>query len=142
MTLSGKNQYVSTFNWQTTSPIVGFLPTHPPGGSTPSGTIAGAVTGTGIIYSNIIDVAKMDNIGIGMVYTGTSTGTLSIMVSSDGANFFALSGFNPPITQPSGAALVTGVSIQPMPYRYLMLQYTNTSGTGTIAATAQLKDLN
>ena len=84
----------------------------------------------------------MDNIGIGMVYTGTPTGTLSVMASSDGANFFALSGFNPAITQPTGSALVTGIALEPFPFRYLMLQYLNTSGSGTLAATAQLKDLN
>lgn len=139
--MSGKNQYISLFNWQATTPVTGFLPTHPFGGSTPSGTTSGTMASTNTIYSNIIDVAKMDNIGIELNWTGTPTGTISVLCSVSGANFYSLT-FTPSLTQPNGSVGGQLVNINQLPFRYIMLSYVNVSGSGSLTAYAQFKDLN
>jgi hypothetical protein len=139
--MSGKNQYVSQFDWQSTDPRVGFQPTHPPGGSTPSGTHAGVMTGVNVIYTNIIDVAKMDNLGLELNWTGTPTGVIEVMGSVSGLNFYAIT-FSPAIGQPSGSASGELVQLAPYSFKYYMLRYTNTSGVGSITAYTQFKDLN
>ena len=115
------------------------MPTHNQGGSTPSGVATGTMSGTNTIYSNIIDLAKMDNSGLEISWTGTPTGTISYICSVSGLFFF-------PITlttgQPSGSAGGFGVNLNQLPYKYLMLQYTNASGSGTLSAYGQQKDLN
>src|SRR4051812_24681025 len=101
--MSGKNQYPNTYNWQSTSPVTGFLPTHIPGGSTPSGTVGGVMASTNVIYSNIVDIAKMDNVGLEVTWTGTPTGVFEVQGSNSGINFYSLT-FNPVLGQPAGSA--------------------------------------
>lgn len=139
--MSGKNQYPNTYNWQSTSPVTGFLPTHSPGGSTPSGTVAGTMSSTNTIYSNIIDLAKMDNIGLEITWTGTPTGTFQVMGSNSGINFYALT-FNPALGQPAGSAGGYLIDLTGYPFKYIMLEYMNASGSGTLTAYGQSKDLN
>lgn len=83
----------------------------------------------------------MDNHGIEMAWTGTPTGTLTVIGSNSGLNWFSLT-FSPALAQPAGAALVYGIDLNQYPWKYVMLQYVNASGSGTVAAYAQLKDLN
>lgn len=139
--MSGKNQFPVVFNWQSTSPITGFLPTHPPGGSTPSGTVGGVMTSTNTIYSQIIDVSRMDNIGLEINWTGTPTGVISAMVSNSGVNFNALT-FDPVLGQPAGSAAGEAVNITQLGFKYIMLKYVNASGTGVLTVYGQMKDLN
>lgn len=139
--MSGKNQFPNAFNWQTTSPVTGFLPTHPTSGSTPSGLLAGVMTGTSTIYSNIIEQSRMDNIGLEVTWTGTPTGTFSVLVSNSGINFYPLT-FNPVLGQPAGSASGYAVNLNQIPFKYVMLQYVNASGTGTLTVYGQNKDLN
>lgn len=143
----GKSQFPSTFNWQTTSPVTGFLPTPGPGqdfagNSKPlSGVVAGVMTGTTTIYTNILGIRQTDNQGIEITFSGTPTGTLQVMVSNSGINFYALT-FSPPLGQPAGAPGGYVISMTALPFQYMFLQYTNVSGTGTITAYSQCKANN
>lgn len=139
--MSGKNQYPTTFNFQASSPVTGFLPNPHPGGSLPSGVIAGVMASTNVIYSNIVDVSKMDNLGLEITWTGTPTGTIEIMFSNSGINFYPLT-FNPVLGQPAGSASGYGIDLSEYPFKYLMIKYTNASGSGTLTVYGQFKDLN
>ena len=139
--ISGKNQFLSAFNFQSTNPITGFLPTHQPGGSIASGTVAGAMASTNVIYSNIVDIAKMDSVGLEITWSGTPTGTIEIMASNSGINFYAVT-FNPVLAQPAGSASGYLVSMQQFPWKYILIRYTNSSGSGSLSVYGQFKDLN
>lgn len=142
----GKAQFPSTFNWQTTSPVTGFLPGPGPnqdvsGNSKKSGTLAGVMTGTSTIYTNILGIRQTDNEGIELTWTGTPTGTIQVMVSNSGINFYALT-FNPILAQPTGSSGGYVISLTGIPFQYMFIQYANASGTGTITAYAQCKANN
>lgn len=141
--MSGKNQYPYQFNWQSTNPATGFkpVPTIYGGGSAPSGVVTGTMASTNTIYSNIIEISRMDNIGQEVTWTGTPTGTLQVMCSISGINFYALT-FGNPLAQPSGSAGGYVTYLNQLPFKYLMLQYTNSSGSGVLTIYNQLKDLN
>lgn len=159
--ISGKNQYpvvlgplapsVSSLpvnspglSWQSTNPATGFYPqnmTVQGQGSAPSGLLDGAMSGTNTIYTQILDISRMDNMGLEITWTGTPTGTFSVMVSCSGLNFYALT-FNPALTQPTGSAGGYAVDLNQLPFKYLLLQYTNSTGSGTLTAYGQVKDLN
>lgn len=96
---------------------------------------------TNTIYSQILDLSKMDNIGLEVTYTGTPTGTFSVMVSNSGINFYALT-FSPALTQPAGGAGGYAIDLNQVPFKYMSLQYANTSGTGVLTVYGQNKDLN
>lgn len=159
--MSGKNQtpitlgpnapIVSTlpanspgFSWQATNPAIGFLPLNNntnSQGSLPSGLLIGAMASTNTIYTQIIDISRMDNAGLEVTWTGTPTGTFQVMVSNSGINFYALT-FSPALAQPAGSASGYAVDLNQLPFKYLMLQYTNTSGSGSLTVYGQIKDLN
>ena len=131
-------------SWQTTNPATGFLPLNATGvtqGSAPSGLLNGVMSSTNTIYTQIIDISRIDNMGLEITWTGTPTGTLSVMVSNSGINFYALT-FNPALTQPAGSAGGYAIDLNQLPFKYVMLQYTNSSGSGTISTYGQIKDLN
>lgn len=140
--VSGVPANTPGMSWQSVSPIIGFLPlniTSQSQGSAPSGLLNGAMSGTNVIYSQIIDVSRMDNLGLEISWTGAPVGTISYLASNSGIFFF-------PVTlttaQPAGSASGFGVNLNQWPYKYFLLQYTNTSGTGVINAYMQVKDLN
>lgn len=142
----GKAQFPSTFNWQTTSPITGFLPAPGPnqdvaGNSPKSGVLAGVMSGTNTIYTNILGLRQSDNQGIELTWTGTPTGTIQIMVSNSGINFYALT-YNPALAQPAGSAGGYVIANIGVPFQYMFIQYTNASGSGTITAYSQCKANN
>jgi len=99
------------------------------------------MSSTNTIYSNILDVAKMDSIGLEMNWAGTPTGVISVMASNSGINFYALT-FSPVLGQPAGSAGGYVIDLSLYPFKYLMIQYVNSSGSGTISSYLQLKDLN
>lgn len=139
-----KNQFPSPLNWQSNNPSLTFLPTNNntvDKGSVPSGVLNGAMAGTNVIYSQIIDMSRMDNIGAEVNFSGTAIGTLEIMVSNSGANFYALT-FNPALAQPSGSSGGYAIDLNQLPFKYIMFRYTNASGTGTLTIYLQSKDLN
>jgi len=143
----GKSQFPNVFNWQTTSPVTTFLPSPGPGqdvagNSKPlSGNISGSFSGSQTIYSNIIGIRQMDSVGLEVTWAGTPTGVLTVMCSNSGINFYALT-FNPTLTQPSGTSLGYLIALQQVPFQYIYLQYSNTSGVGTITAYGQNKAFN
>jgi|SRR5665213_1229874 len=139
--MSGKNQYPTTFNWSGTNPVTGFLPNPNQGGSIPSGTLVGAMASTNVIYSQILDISKMDNQGLEVTWTGTPTGTFQVVVSNSGISFYALT-FTPALSQPAGSAGGYAVNLNQLPFKYMMLKYTNASGSGSLTAYGQNKDLN
>ncbi len=131
-------------SWQSTNPATGFLPLNAYGstqGSLPSGNPNGAMASTNTIYSQIIDVSRIDNCGLEITWSGTPTGTFQVMASNSGINFYALT-FSPALTQPAGSAGGYVIDLNQFPFKYFMLQYTNSSGSGTLTAFAQVKDLN
>lgn len=142
----GKSQFPSVFNWQTTSPVTSFLPAPGPnqdgsGNSPKSGILAGAMSSVDVIYTNIIGLRQTDTQGIELTWTGTPTGTIQVMVSNSGINFYALT-FTPSLGQPSGSADGYVIALTDIPFQYLFLQYTNVSGNGTITAYSQCKAKN
>lgn len=142
--MSGKNQYPLIFNWQSTDPSIGFLPLNgntSDKGSVPSGVATGAMASTNVIYSQIVDVSKMDNIGLHVSWTGTAVGVFKVTASNPGTQFSALT-FSPLLQQPNGSDGFYTISLNQFPYKYILLQYTNTSGTGVLSVVGQQKDLN
>jgi hypothetical protein len=140
--MSGKNQFPQVFNWQSTNPEIGFLPLKQnQTGSVPSGVLNGTMSGTNTIYSQIVDIGRMDNVGLEFTWTGTPTGVFSVTVSNSGINFYSLT-FDPVLTQPAGGAGGYAIDLNQLPFKYLMLQYVNSSGAGTMTVYGQNKDLN
>lgn len=136
-----KNQFPATLNWQATNPTTGFLPVPGDKGSNPSGVVNGVMSATNTIYSQIVELSRFDNIGLEVTYTGTPTGTISVMVSNSGKNFYALT-FSPTLTQPAGSAGGYAININQLPFKYMFMMYANTSGSGVLTVYAQSKDLN
>lgn len=142
----GKAQFPSTFNWQVNSPVTGFLPGPGPnqdvaGNSPKSGITVSAISGTNTIYTNILGLRQSDNQGIEFTWTGTTAGTLQVMVSNSGINFYPLT-YDPPLAQPAGTAGGYVIANIGIPFQYCFLQYTNSSGSGTVSAYNQCKANN
>jgi hypothetical protein len=134
----GKAQFPSILSWQTTSPVTGFLPSPGPGQSVagnsprPVVPLTGAMSGTNTIYTNILGIRQMDNVGLELTWTGTPTGTITVQVSNSGLVFYPLT-FNPALAQPSGSAGGYVIALEGIPFQYMYLQYVNSSGTGTFS---------
>lgn len=144
--MSGKNQYPFTANWQSANPETGFLPVNQATvnkGSIPSGVESGTMSSTNTIYSQIWDISRMDNIGLEVNWSGTASGTFQIMCSNSGiaGNFHALT-FDPVLAQPAGSSGGMDIDINQLPFKYMYLKYANASGSGTLTAYGQAKDLN
>jgi hypothetical protein len=133
--MSGKIQFTKELNWVTTNPA----PFEP--NTEWSGVTQGVMSGTNVIYSNIVDVTIKDNQGLEITYTGTPTGVIQIMASNSGVDFYALT-FDPILQQPAGGAGGYLIDINQFPFKYLMVQYTNTSGSGILTTWLTSKDLN
>jgi hypothetical protein len=107
----------------------------------PSGVADGAMASTNTIYSQIIEKSRMDNVGAEVTFTGNATGTISVMVSNSGAKFYALT-FSPPLGQPAGSNGGYAIDLNQLPFKYIMFQYVNVSGSGTLNIYLQFQDLN
>lgn len=130
-----KKRNTFLFNWQASTPV-------PYNNNTAlTGITLGAMASTNIIYSNIQDISNTDNQGLDISWTGTPTGTIQVLCSEGGIFFFPLT-FNPVLTQPSGSAGGYGIDLNQVPWRYLMIQYTNSSGSGNLTIYLGSKDLN
>lgn len=139
--MSGKNQFPVIFNWQATNPATGFLPNANQNGTPPSGLVNGAMASTNTIYSQIVDISRMDNIGLEVTWSGTPNGDFSVNVSNSGINFYALT-FDPVLAQPTGSAGGYAVNLNQFPFKYIMLKYVNSTGTGVLTVYGQSRDLN
>lgn len=137
-----KNQFNGQLNFQSTDPSLTLSPQYKEAPSTPlSGVTSGSMSSTNTIYSQIINVKLMDISGYDVDWAGTPTGTLSVMVSANGLKFHALT-FNPVLTQPAGSAGGYYVNVEAMGFKYLMFQYTNSSGSGSLTVGYEMKDWN
>lgn len=153
--MSGKNQSPITLgpsstrnepglSWQSASPAIGFLPLNNNTvgqGSVPSGVRNGTMSGTNTIYTQIIDVSRIDNMGLEVTWTGNPVGTITVNVSNSGISFYDLT-FDPALAQPSGSAGGYAINLNQLPFKYVMLKYVNTSGSGVLTVYGQIKDLN
>ena len=97
------------------------------------------MTGTTVVTSPITNIRGFDNVAYDIQFTGTPTGTFSVLVSSSydpvtnpNAIFIALTLSPSPVA--SGAAGQIGIDINQSGFQYIKLVYTNTSGTGTLSA--------
>jgi uncharacterized membrane protein len=143
--MSGKNQVPLVANWQSVSPVIGFLPLNANTqgkGSIPSGVLTGTMSGTNTIYSNIFDVSRMDDLYLEVAWTGSSVGVFSILASVSGVNFNTLTFGAVPLAQPIGVDGGYGVNIALQGFKYILLQYVNASGVGVLTVNLQEKDLN
>jgi hypothetical protein len=102
---------------------------------------AQAMTGTSVLTSQTFNCQNLDNIGIQVDWTGTPTGTIAVFASIDNVNFHAFT-FNPALSQPAGSAGGYLISLNQVPFPYVYLQYTNSTGTGVLNAFLSAKDLN
>jgi hypothetical protein len=141
----GKSQYQQQLNWQTTDPRTSFM-TTPGGGLTASGNsplsgiTSGTMSGTNTIYSSIMGIKQVDNIGVTIGWSGTPTGTITYYVSSDGIQFDSLT--NSSLPNPSGSAAFYSYAIQIIPFQFFMIAYTNSTGTGALTGKVQFKSNN
>lgn len=137
-----KNQWNGQLNWQSTNPGLTLFPQYKEAPSTPlSGAADGVMTGTDTIYSQIINVKLMDISGFDVDWTGNPTGVLTVMVSANGNSFHALT-FDPALTQPSGTDDGYYMNISSMGFKYICIQYTNSSGDGVLNVGLEMKDWN
>lgn len=100
-----------------------------------------AVSSTNTYTSTATYIANIDNIGCQVNFVGTSSGTLSVMVSNDNITFDALT-FSPILTQPFGSSFHYAIDLNQVPYQYLQFSYANTSGSGTLTISIFGKDVN
>lgn len=142
--MSGKNQLPGIFGWQSNDPRLTFNPPSQPitNGTPSSGVTGGTMSGTNTIYSNIIELSRMDNEGFTVNWIGTPTGTLSVLVANADALTWPALTFSPSLAQPSGSAGFYGIEITQFKYKYLMFQYVNSSGSGVLTINTQSRDLN
>ena len=139
----GKAQFAQVFNWQSNDPRLTFQPIQAnssSGNSPKSGVSAGVMSGTSTIYSNILGIQQNDNYGITTSWSGTPTGTITYLISSDGVNFSSLT--NSLVPNPSGTAAFYNYALRNCPFHYLMIEYVNASGTGSLTITSQQKANN
>lgn len=99
------------------------------------------MSGTATIYTNILEIARMDNVGLELTWTGTPTGTIQVFCSNSGINFYSLT-FNPALAQPAGSASGYLIDLNQVPFKFIYIQYTNASGSGIITCYGQNKDVN
>lgn len=100
-----------------------------------------AVTGTNTYTSLPVNIKNLDNVGIQLIWTGTPTGTFSVLHSPDGVVYDPIT-LNPAITQPAGSSGHWSVVLQQDPFNWVQIQYVNASGSGTVDMIVCAKDLN
>lgn len=97
------------------------------------------MTGTATVSSLPIPIANGDNVGVEVTFTGTPTGTVSVLVSNSGVNFYPLT---MTLGQPAGAPGGYTINLNQLPYNFVQFQYVNISGTGVLNMYLLGKDLN
>lgn len=100
-----------------------------------------SVSGTTTYTSRAINVKNIDNIGLQLIWTGTPTGTWTVMHSPNNSAYDSIT-LSPVITQPAGSSGSWSVVLQLEPYEWVKVQYVNASSTGTVDVIVVGKDLN
>lgn len=132
--MANKTTFTSLLNWVSTDPAPYRANTLA------SGTLTGAMASTNVVYTQIIDVHTVDNVGLELTWTGTPTGTIEVLGSASGVAFYPLT-FDPVLAQPAGSASGYLVNLNQFPWQYIMVRYTNASGTGILSAYLTSKGL-
>lgn len=101
----------------------------------------GVMAGTSTLNSIPTNVMNLDNLCLQVRWSGTPTGTFSVLGSNDNINFDALT-FNPTLAQPSGSAGSYLIDLNQVPFAWLMVQYVNSAGSGVLNVSIFGKDLN
>lgn len=99
---------------------------------------SGSMTGTSTLTSSEIDIQYLSRASIQLVWTGTPTGTFAIQGTVDGSTWSPIT-TNPASIAASGSAgnhLVEGE----IHSKKMRVQYTNSSGTGTLNAWITAKE--
>lgn len=96
----------------------------------------GAMTGTSVLTSKAIDCRTLPLVGFSISWTGTPNGTFIVQGSLDGTTFVDM-GIT--VAPAAGAVGNRGVDIGPTAFNYIQVQYTNTSGTGTLTIVGAAK---
>jgi hypothetical protein len=102
------------------------------------------MTGTAVRYSQILDVSRMDSLGLELDWTGTPVGAFVLYASVSGSSWYDVTALflTPAIANPSGSNLGTLAGYKQYEYKYFLVKYTNASSTGTLSGYLQVKDLN
>lgn len=103
------------------------------------------VSGTNTYASELMNLSQLSGASIQVVFSGTPTGTLSLMASNDVLPPYILpQAFTPTnwtavqtqaIAAPQAPLMLTPPSLS---YRWLQVVYINASGSGSITATADV----
>ncbi len=105
------------------------------GGSVPpnySNYVLNAVDGTTNPTSPVTDIRLIDDVGYGLIWTGTLNGVVTVQISPDNVQWFPLPGFT--VNGPAGSPGRDYVDIVPTSALWIRVSYVNTSGTGNITA--------
>ena len=102
---------------------------------------AQAVSGTSTYTSAATNISQQHNVGLDIRFVGTMTGTLTVNCSNDNVTFTSLT-FSPSLAQPSGSNLNYLVDLNQVPFQYVQVSYTNSSGSGTLTSILTSKSFN
>lgn len=101
----------------------------------PNQVLNASVSSTTSYTSSTTDISYIDNISyVPLVATGTPSGTFVVKVSHDKLNWQPLTLSAVP-TATSGVLTNVPIALNQVPFPYVQLVYTNSSGTGTVTAT-------
>jgi hypothetical protein len=117
------------------------LPPYQIVGGTGTKSVSGTMTGTATINSIATNISNLDNVSIQISWTGTPTGTISVLSSVDGTNYVTVMSTSD-IGQPAGVAGGYLISLNQMPFPWVRLQYVNASGSGTLSAWISGKEIS
>lgn len=94
----------------------------------------------GNLTSDTIDVDRMDNVGIQLLWTGTPTGSIVVdgRIADDGP--WTELDLDPAIA-PAGSASDHLISLTQIPYAELRVRYVRTSGSGALTVWAMAKQI-
>ena len=108
----------------------------------------GVMTGTSTILSTPQNLVNLDNIGLEVTWTGTPSGTISVLGSVSaafpivaGPNYYALT-FDPPLEQPAVSSGGYLIDLRQFPFPFMAIEYVNSSGSGVLNVYMFGKDLN
>lgn len=111
------------------------------------------MTSTNQINSAVLHTGNFDNHGLEIAWTGTPTGTITIVgaVNNPYPNSYSAVNpipaqnsltFDPALAQPTGSNGGYVVDLNQFPFPLLQIQYVNTSGSGVLNVYIFSKDLN
>ena len=101
-----------------------------------------AATGTNTYTSPVVEIENLDNVYLQLESSGTMSGTYTVQVSNDynqdaegnvlNTGQWVTLTLSPVPTVVSGSPSPIGIDMNQLGAPFLRVQYTNTSGTGTI----------